>query len=226
MGRLIDRKRRERAKQAKVERMAEIRQEAVRSFLKLPFVEVSLDSIGRRAGVEKGVASMYFGSREELFLELLRTELGEWFDAVRKEIDARPTRLTNERLARILASSLAERVVLCRFLALAPVVLEQNMEIVESFRLHRWQMERMTELGGTLEKKSLGLENGAGVRLLHRLLLLTAGIQPYADPRGSLAVNLCDPDFEALRLDLADEIEREVLQSLAWVRATAKPPKV
>jgi hypothetical protein len=33
--------------------------------------------------------------------------------------------------------------------------------------------------------------------------------------RGSLAVNLIDPDFEDLRLDMEPEIEREVIQSLA-----------
>ena len=226
MGRLIDRKRRERAKEAKVERMADIRREAVRSFLKLPYVEVSLDAIGRRAGVKKGVASMYFGSREELFLELIRAELGAWFDAVETSLDAHPARLTDARLARILASSLGDRPVLCRFLALAPVALEQNMEIVESFRLHRWQLERMTEIGATLRRKSPALKDGGGVRLLHRVLLFAAGIQPYADPRGSLAVNLLDPDFEALQLDIATEVEREILQSLASSRESEEQSRV
>ncbi len=214
MGRLINRNRRKRAKEAKAVRMVDIRREALRSFVKLPYVEVTLDAIGRRAGVKKGVASMYFGSREELFLELMRIELGEWFDAVQKSLEAHPARLTPVKMARILATSLAERPVLCRFLALAPVAFEQNMDIIESFRLHRWQLERMTELGRALEKRSQALEDGQGVRLLHRVLLFVAGIQPYADPRGSLSVNLLDPDFDALRLDMATEIEQEVLRSL------------
>lgn len=222
MGRLINRKRRQRAKEAKAERMVDIRKEAVRSFVTLPFVEVTLDAIGRKAGVKKGVASMYFGSREELFLELLKSELGSWFDAVQNAVDSYPARLANRRLARVLADSLAERPVLCRFVALAPVALEQNTEIIEAFRLHRWQLERMNELGDALERTSSQLEEGGGVRLLHRLLLLVAGVQPYADPRGSLAVNLLDPDFEVLRLDLAEEIEREVLQSLDSPRTIEK----
>jgi AcrR family transcriptional regulator len=215
MGRLINRERRERARQAKAERIVAIRRESVRSFVKHPYVEVDLDAIGRRAGVKKGVASMYFGSREELFIELIRTELEVWFAAVEEALEARREgRLARQRLARLLATSLSERPVLCRLLALAPVALEQNMEIIEAFRLHRWQLERMTELGATLERRCSAIRDGDGIRLLHRMLLLVAGVQPYADPRGSLAVNLLDPDFEALRVDLAEEIERSVLQSL------------
>jgi AcrR family transcriptional regulator len=214
MGRLINRERRKRAKLAKAERMEAIRREAVRSFLKHSFVEVDLDAIGRRAGVKKGVASMYFGSREELFIEILRTELDDWFSALEHALETGPIRLTTVRLARTLAGSMADRTLLCRLLALAPVALEQNMEIIEAYRLHRWQLERMTEVGGALERRCTRLGDGDGVRLLHRLLLLVAGIQPYADPRGSLAVNLLDPDFEALRVDMAEEIERSVLHDL------------
>ena len=68
MGRLIDRTRRARAKNAKKDRMAAIRKEGRQSFAKMPYVEITLDSVGRRAGVKNGIASMYFGSSRVISL--------------------------------------------------------------------------------------------------------------------------------------------------------------
>jgi AcrR family transcriptional regulator len=214
MGRLIDRERRTRAKQAKKERMRAIREEAVRSFVKLPYVEVTLDAIGRRAGVKKGVASMYFGTKEELFLEILRFELQAWYDEILTKLRARPARVSGRKLARLLAGSLADRQVLTRLLSLAPVVLEQNMEIMEADRFHRWQRERMIEVGAELERRSSSLDGSDGIGLLHRLQLIAGSVHPYAYPRGSLAVNLYDPDFADLAIDLRTELETAVTRML------------
>jgi len=178
-------------------------------------VEVTLESIGRSAGVKKGIASMYYGSKEELFLTLLRAEFDEWYAAVREGLSSKDGRLSDQRLAQLLATSLAERAELLRFLSQASMVLEQNTEIMAAYRFHRWQRDRMVDLGGEIERSFAGMAEGDGLRLLHRIQLLAAGIQPYFDPRGSLAVNLIDPDFADLRLDMAAEIKREVLLSLS-----------
>lgn len=215
MGRLIDRQRLARAKKAKKGRMEAIRTEGRNSFLKMPYVEITLDSIGRRAGVKNGIASLYFRSREELFLELLRDELETWYLEVEGGLSAQPARLSDRKLARLLAKTLAKRTSLTRFLSLAPVALEQNMEIMEAYRYHRWQRDRMVEIGRELERRSKGLGPGDGLRLLHRIQLMASGFQAYADPRGSLAVNLIDPDFEDFRISMEAEVAREVEQFLA-----------
>ncbi len=215
MGRLIDRERLARAKNAKKKRMVDIREEGRKSFLKMPYVEITLDSIGRRAGVKNGIASMYFRSKEELFLELLRDELDKWYLEVEGGLSAQPARLSDRKLARLLAKTLATRTSLTRFLSLAPVALEQNMEIMEAYRYHRWQRDRMVEIGGELERRSKGLGPGDGLRLFHRIQLVASAFHVYSDPRGTLAVNLIDPDFEDLRIDMESEIAREVEQFLA-----------
>jgi len=215
MGRLINRERLARAKRAKKGRMEDIREEGRNSFLKMPYVEITLDSIGRRAGVKNGIASMYFRSREELFLELLRDELDKWYLEIQKGLSVQPARLSDQKLAGLLATTLAARTSLTRFLSLAPVALEQNMEIMEAYRYHRWQRDRMVEIGGELERRSECLEPGDGLLLLHRIQLMASGFQAYADPRGSLAVNLIDPDFEDFRISMEAEVAREVVQFLA-----------
>jgi AcrR family transcriptional regulator len=215
MGRLIDRERRARAKEAKQERMNDIREEAARSFVKLPYVEITLDAVGRRAGVKKGVPSMYFGTKEELFLELLREQLEGWYAEVERRLGAQRARLTDARLARLVSSTLSDRPVLCRFLSLAPVVLEQNMEIMAADRFHRWQRDRMSAVGAELERRSRGMKQGQGLRLLHLVQLMTAAFHGYSDPRGSLAFNLHDPDFADFRIDLEQELAALIRSLLA-----------
>jgi AcrR family transcriptional regulator len=218
MGRLIDRQRRAAARQAKDERMERMRREALRLFATLPFVEVTLDAIGQSAGAKRGVASMYFGSKEQLFLLLLREELERYYGEVTDGLAARRSRLSDAAMARLLAGGLAGRILLCRLLALAPIVLEQNVEIMEADRFLRWQRGRMAELGRTIEARGRGLAPGDGLRLLLRLQLTAAAMHPLADPRGSLAVNIHDPDFADFRVDLPVELEEVALSALGAAR--------
>jgi len=215
MGRLISSERRDRAKQAKKQRIKAIREEALRSFVKLPYAEITLDSMGRQAGVKKGIASMYFGSKEELFLMLLREQLESWYDELEKKLAARKSRCSDSQLARLLAGTLGGRLELTRLLGLSPGVLEGNMEIVEAYRFHLWHKERMEKVGHELERRTRTLGNGQGLRLLHLLQVWAGALDHLSNPRGSLAVNLYDPDFDDLKVDMKDELKVFVMRFLA-----------
>jgi hypothetical protein len=76
----------------------------------------------------------------------------------------------------------------------------------------------MAELGRTIEARGRGLAPGDGLRLLLRLQLTAAAMHPLADPRGSLAVNIHDPDFADFRVDLPVELEEVALSALGAAR--------
>jgi AcrR family transcriptional regulator len=210
MGRLINKERQARARHAKEERKRRIRAEAIRSFSKLPYVEVTLDAIGQRAGLKRGIASMYFGTKEELFLQLLRDQLEDWYGELEGHLSVAPSPLDREQVAHLVAATMAERTVLTRLLSLAAVVMEQNMEIMEAYRFQRWQRDRMTAVGAALEGQSGALEAGEGVRLLHLAQLVAGACHPVAHPQGSLAVNLQDPDFAVFRFSMEEQLEEMV----------------
>ncbi len=197
--------------------MRDIREEAIRSFLKLPYEEVTIDAIGQRAGVKKGVASMYFGSKEELFLVLLREQLAAWYDELEESLQSSPAGLSNAETVRLVGGTLAGRLLLSRLLSLAAIVLEQNIEIVEAYRFQHWQRERMEQAGAALERHSPTLTKGQGLRVLHLTQLAAGAFHPFAEPRGSLGVNLHDPDFADMRLDLERELCRFVQGMLEGV---------
>jgi AcrR family transcriptional regulator len=214
MGRLIDPEKRDRAKRQRVERKARILNVARSIFSRLPFVEVTLDNIGQRADVDRGVASMYFRSKEELFLRVLREELGDWYSALEAELDRGDVDLSHQDLAGLLATSLAGRPELTRFLSLEAVVLEQNLDAMEVFRLQRWRRDRMGEIAAILERNVDGLEEADAIRLLHRVQLLTAALRPAADPKGAAAYEVGDPDFAVFAVDFEAELERFVVAML------------
>ena len=207
MGRLIDADKRERAKHQRAERKRRILEVARSTFSRLPYVEVTLDNIGQRADVDRGVASMYFRSKEELYLRVLREELADWYSALEAELDRADDRLSKLKLAELLATSLAGRPELTRFLSFEAVVLEQNLDVMEAFRFQRWRRDRMTAVGAVLEKMAEGLEEGEGIRLLYRVQLLTAALQPAADPKGAATYVVGDPDFAVFQIDFEAELK-------------------
>ena len=211
---MIDPKKRDRAKQQRVERKARILEVARSIFSRLPFVEVTLDSIGQRANVDRGVASMYFRSKEELFLRVLREELADWYSALEVELDRIDDPLSQLDLAELLATSLARRPELTRFLSLEAVVFEQNLDAMEVFHLQRWRRDRMEAIGAIFEKRVDGLGEGDAMRLLHRVQLLTAALRPAADPKGAASYEVGDPDFEIFAIDFETELKRFVVAML------------
>jgi AcrR family transcriptional regulator len=208
MGRLIDPEKRARAKLRQAERKQRILEVAHSTFSKLPYVEVTLDSIGQRADVDRGLASMYFRSKEELFLRLLRDELANWYAALDAELDLAGGSLSRSEIAALLATSLSKRPELTRFLSLEAIVLEQNLDAMEAYHFQRWRRDRMIAVGKKIDGAVDGLERGEGILLLHRLQLLTAALQPAADPRGAASYEVGDPDFAVFAVDFESELKR------------------
>ncbi len=208
MGRLINREKLKRAKENRAVRKQQIFELARSTFARMPYVEVTLDTIGQKADVDRGIASMYFRTREELFLLLLRDELAEWFTALESEFSGCNGEMSIDRLAELIARSLGERPVLTRFLSVMPVVLEQNVELMEVFRFQRWRRDRIVEIGEAIEKVFPDLAAGDGFKVLYLAQLLVTGLEPAANPRGSAAFEKGDPDYAGFWIDLAKELER------------------
>jgi len=208
MGKLINREKREKAKKQRSVRRLRILEEARLTFSRMPYVEVTLATVGQQAGVDRGVASMYFHTKEELFLLLLKDELVEWYRYLEEQFGADDGALDARDVARLLAESLANRPVLTRFLSITPAVLDQNIEAMEVYRFQRWRRDRMAEVGELLERSASSIGAGEGFRFLNLVHLLATGLEPAAHPRGSAAFDRGDPDFAGFWIDLEDELTK------------------
>jgi AcrR family transcriptional regulator len=213
MGKLINRAKRDEAKKKRAARKQRIFEEARSTFARMPFAEVTLATIGQRAGVDRGVASMYFHTKEELFLLLLKDELADWYRFLEDQLGTGEGSLDQRELAELLAESLASRTILTRFLSVAPAVLDQNIEAMEVYRFHCWRRDCMEKVGEAMEGFVGDLATGQGFRLLNLVHLVAAGFEPAAHPRGTAALDYGDPDFAGFWIDLEDEL-KNVLTAL------------
>jgi AcrR family transcriptional regulator len=176
MARLLKRRSREEARHIARERRRSLLEAAAHCFGHLPYPEVTLEAIGKRAGVAQGIAAMYYESKEDLFLLVLRDSLGPWFDAYIGKVDASDEPLEPGALAHLVSRELAREDALVRLLGLLPVVAEQNLDLMAALDFLGWLRERTEALGATLERRCPALDPGGGARLLLRLYCLLAGI--------------------------------------------------
>ena len=215
MGKLIDPQKRQRAQQQRAARKRRILDQARASFESLPYVEVTLDSIGQRAKVDRGVASMYFQSKEGLFLLVLKEELDGWYQDLEETLAAVGEPLAGAEIAALLTLSLTKRPLVTRLLSLAPVVFEHNLDAMDVFRIQRWRRDRMEAIGREIDRTLDGGVAGRGIRVLQLAHLIAAGLDPSANPRGAAAYDHGAPDFAVFSVDMEMEMRSLLTAALA-----------
>jgi AcrR family transcriptional regulator len=105
---------------------------AAEMLQELPVADISLNELSRRVGLAKSNVLRYFDSREAVLLELLAASVREWREHLAAELPAavQPRAGFNrraEQLARAIATSLADRPVLCDLISAQSAVLERNV---------------------------------------------------------------------------------------------------
>jgi len=216
MSALVNKERRARAKRNRRERRRRIIEAAAHLFVRQPYAAVTLDYVGRRIGVAKGIASVHFATKEELFLEVLREALSRWFDEIEEKLRlSGGTALDGPALASLLADDLAGRPDLTRLLCLAHNVIEQNVEIMPAQLVLDDARERALALAATLERRCSALAPGEGTAFLRRLAVLVVGLRQTANPSGLFSALLQDESVEPFRAELRDELRFLVGRLLA-----------
>lgn len=215
MGRLINQERRRRAQAARHERMERIVAAGAHLFARQPFAEVTLDAIGQRAEVPHGTPSLYFGSREAVFLVVVAGEVRSWCEAVIAELDGLPLPVADEALAVLLGRSLAAREALSRLVSLLPVAIEHLPEEGAITTLTAALEGPLTEVAARLEERSASLVPGRGGEILRACFLAVVAAEPLATPRSGLALAFHDPQLDRWRVNLAEHVTGAVATELA-----------
>jgi AcrR family transcriptional regulator len=100
----------------------------------MPVADLSLNELSRRVGLAKSNVLRYFDSREAVLLELLARSSREWFAQLATELPSavRPRaafKRRAEQLGAAIATSLADRPVLCDLISAQAAVLEHNVSV-------------------------------------------------------------------------------------------------
>ncbi len=214
MGKLIDPNRTRLARQARRERAKKILDAAESSFIRFPYSQVSLDTLGQQAGVKQGQATLAYRSREELFMTVVLTRMKEWYDGLETSLRCLDDPLSREAAADLVASSLAERPDLTRLLGPLHMAFELHEDGMQVHEFYRWQRERLLELANLLADRTPGIHQWNAFDAIYRAQLIAAAVHPVSRPVGNLAVDLMAEDHQVFALDVEDEVKRAVLSSL------------
>jgi len=213
---LINQERRQRNRMAKRERKTRILEAARGVFMALPFSTVTLEDISRRAKVRDGLPTLYFGSKEELFLQLLGREVRDWCEALTVELGAISSAGDGCGLAPVVAASLADRPALTRMLSLLHGVLEQDADVEGSQSFTLTYGERVRRVGSMLEDCDPRLGDGDGARFLFRVLTIASALHPAIRPTGMAAPAV--RSMGAFETGFAEELESLTTALLDSVR--------
>jgi AcrR family transcriptional regulator len=211
-------RRRARADADKQSRRRDLLHAAADAFARRPYAEVTVAEIARGAGLAKGTVYLYFQTKEELFLQLVLEQLGEWFAEIERELTESDALLPAEALARLLARTLVRREQLTRLLALLHVVLEQNCPADVTLAFKQQIAAQTAAAGALLERRYLDFEHGDGVRFLLHLHAAAVGLHQMANPAPAVAALLTRPELVGLRVDFASALQAHTAALLRGFR--------
>lgn len=175
------------------------------------YESTTMAGIGQRAGVSKATVYLYFDTKEQLLLEILREKLEDWFTALDGALDSSFGSWSSDRAAREIALSFEGRRSLVRLLSSLESVIEHNVDVDTLRVFKRWFAGRTSATGQRLERRLTFLRQGEGVHLILQIRAFVLGLAMLSAP--SPATERVIADDRSLAL-FALDFDREFTDGL------------
>lgn len=188
--------------------LAAARELALRSGVRT----VSLRAVAAAAGLAKSNVVRYFGTREEIYLELTAEEWQDWKQAVTERLRASdgPGDVVDA-----LAETLEARSLLCDLFGNAAASLEHNVSLDAARAFKVTLLDVGAEIGAEVARAS-GLTDGEGEELVRTATALAAFLYPIAHPSPVLAeLYAQEPWIAAARPPFLPALKRALTAFLA-----------
>ena len=191
----------------------------------MPVADVSLNELSRRVGLAKSNVLRYFDSREAVLLELLDGLIREWIADLAASLPSavRPRAAFErraEQLAGTIATSLAERPVLCDLISAQAAVLEHNVS-VEAVTKHKLAtLEEAEALSALVGKALPELTEDDVFKYVTAAWVMTSALWAYACPPAVLQeAAAADERLAQTHLDLPETLADHLTTLAIGLRA-------
>ncbi|MEU4511381.1 TetR family transcriptional regulator [Nonomuraea wenchangensis] len=155
---------------------------------------VSLGAVAEAVGLAKSNIVRYFGTREEIYLQLATEEWRAWAAAVAERL---PDTTDPDAVVTALAETLAARPLFCDLLGNTATSLEHNVSVPAAHAFKRTMVDTVAELGARIAPAA-GLTPEEGLELAAAAASLAAVLHPVANPSPVLLqVYAQDPELAA-----------------------------
>ncbi|MEV4052823.1 TetR family transcriptional regulator [Amycolatopsis sp. NPDC049688] len=164
---------------------------------------VSLGSVATAVGLAKSNVTRYFGTREEIYLELASACWRDWAAEVTRRL------ASGNDVVDVLAETLAERTLFCDLLGHTATSLEHNVSVPTARDFKRLVLGTITELGAAVAQAHPDLTEGEGFELAAVASGLAGMLYPAANPPPTLLeVYAQNPDLAAACVPLVPTLKR------------------
>lgn len=188
-----------------------------------PVSEISLRELSRKVDLSKTNVVRYFETREAVFFALLNQELEEWLAGLRDELaNEFSSAVKPMELAHALATALGTRPIICKLWSALGGELETNIssDTVRAFKLVH--AERQDELGHIIAESlpELGAKNAR--ELASTIVILVAGLWPFANPSASVLEALKYPALSESKVDFVQRLSRLIYISTMGILESSR----
>jgi AcrR family transcriptional regulator len=183
---------------------------------------VTLTDIAAEAGVHKSAVLRYFETREAVFLLLTAEHWEDWAAALEQAL---PEPASAQRVAAVLAGTLAQRPLFCDLLAQAPLNLERGVseEEVRGFKLTA--LAAVDRVRQVLHAAMPWLAENQGTDIVAGVTAFAAALWQTANPPETLArLYASDPRLGHAAVDFTPRLERLIALLLAGAATAAGEP--
>jgi AcrR family transcriptional regulator len=164
---------------------------------------VSLGGVAAAVGLAKSNVVRYFGTREEIYLELAAEGWREWRSAVLERLDS------GDGIVDALAETLEKQPLFCDLLSHDATSLEHNVSLDAATAYKRVMVAVILELGAAAAHANPPLTENEGVELVSAAALLAGRLYPAAHPPAVLdEVYRREPDLAAARPPFGHTLHR------------------
>jgi AcrR family transcriptional regulator len=198
---------RARSEEQKTKRREVILHAALRLFKTRRYRLISMSDVAAAAHLAKGSVYLYFETREDLFLAVLRRELSDWFEEIETAL---PGAEGPEAVADALCASLARREAMTKLLTILHTVLEQNVDFQTALSFKMFLAVRVLETGRLLEISLPFLAPGEGAATLLHIDAFLMGLRQLSDPSPVVKRVLRRPGLSWFRVDFQQAVYEAV----------------
>ena len=201
---------------------------ATAMLAEMPVADLSLNELSRRVGLAKSNVLRYFDSREAVLLELLDSLTREWLEHLSRELPAAVNARAGferraERLAGVVAQSLADRPVLCDLIGAQAGVLEHNVSSDAIVSFKRRGLAQAAAFGDLIRQALPELSEDQTWRLVIGVFLLASALWAHATPPQAV-VDAYEqiPELTSMRLDFSSALEDSLATMAVGLHARAR----
>ena len=203
----------------KQERRQAILAMALGTLQDTPFQDITMTQVAERAGLVKGTLYLYFATKEELFLDVLRDQFHGWCWDLESGLEDLPRTGRLEATARLITDTTTSRPSFRVLIGVLHSSLEHNLPEETALAFKREWQSRTAAMGALLERTLPFLAEGQGDRLLLQIHALAIGLQSMAEPTVRVGKSPEHPDPAPSRLDFAQEYLRGIRALLTGIKA-------